>query len=82
MDKWSKCIEQEVMKVPALIDTSTAQLLYLRLGEHHERRSIKTVRVRGPGNLLSYCAPRDDGELHPWYLNNKTAYSRPKKGHQ
>lgn len=44
---------------------------------HNDCKSQKARKI--------YChsvSPRNDGELHPWYLNNKTAYSRPKNGHQ
>lgn len=48
----SKFIEQLIPGCSTPRHTFTAQLLYLRLREHHRRQDGKIVRGRGPGTLL------------------------------
>lgn len=41
-------------------NTSTAQLLHLRLTEHHKRRDEKILRASGPGSLCETVSPKNE----------------------
>ena len=55
---WSKSREQSIIGCLAPVDTSTAQLLQLRLREHWGRVGW-TVRSKRPGNDLITCWERN-----------------------
>lgn len=66
---------QREYKTPA--ETSTSEILQLRLSEQCRRRGGKTVRARGPGCLLRCCLLHMTRKLHPQNLSNTVTQTRP-----
>lgn len=75
--------KQSDCPVPSPIHTSTVQHLHLRLRSQREGRGRgacrKTVRARGPGNLLWDCLLEMSEKLHPRRISSMAASTRPKR---